>query len=106
VGQALKKGNGGFSVSKHTPWLIDECSSFQWDIVYGDASGDIVCILDSKYAEFRDDWKENARLIAAAPDLLKALEQIAMNGSISQIICKADRNFMDAAIAKAKGETE
>ena len=46
----------------------------------------------------------NARLICAAPDLFEALQRIAMNGSVSQIISRADRDFMDAAIAKARGE--
>ena len=56
-----------------------------------------------------NEWKANARLIAAAPDLLEALREL-----VSQVQgyqdCNGDKGFAVtdaiAAIAKATGETK
>ncbi len=59
----------------------------------------------------RDEWdvEANARLIAAAPDLLEALQHIQRCiplGGFAQIHHKSDTwAQIDAAIAKATGET-
>ena len=46
------------------------------------------------------EWMPNARLIAAAPDLLEALEGAVCDGFCYHMRCDRGR----AAIAKAKGE--
>jgi hypothetical protein len=63
-----------------------------------------------------DDWRDNARLIAAAPDLLAALERaeallrIACNPGIDKNVtlcassCQWAANEARAALAKAQGE--
>lgn len=62
-------------------------------------------------AEGNDNTEANARLIAAAPDMLDALEAIlgealldADDGELALIACEAIRSNARAAIAKAKGE--
>ena len=80
-------------MSKHTPgpWVYDGC----WqDIVSCDGRIIAFASLDGEQSEY------DARLIAAAPDLLEALEEALDNVD--------DPNFWAAtacaAIAKAKGE--
>lgn len=61
----------------------------------GKQSGDVVC---------RDAQPENARLIAAAPDLLKALKRIRdLDVACSQQEDRAAWNEAHAAIEKAEG---
>ena len=54
-----------------------------------------------------DDYEANARLIAAAPELLEAcelaLKVLEQSGMITRQLLDADRKLR-AAIAKAKGE--
>lgn len=45
----------------------------------------------------------NARLIAAAPDLLASLEEISMMDDLLEVVGPARWNAMAAAIAKARG---
>lgn len=51
------------------------------------------------------EWKENARLIAAAPELLEALEELEALGSL-ELPQRRDAALLKAkaAIAKAKGD--
>lgn len=54
------------------------------------------------------DWietGETARLIAAAPDLLEALQLAAMSGGFQYMVDET-RDVIRAAIAKATGATE
>lgn len=55
--------------------------------------------------------EQTARLIAAAPALLEALQRVAGNGDMNEqakfcIECRATMKAVTAAIAKAKGEKE
>jgi hypothetical protein len=85
--------------TKHTPgpWVIGKRDH---DVVMVDtASGTAICDV---YGE-SDDRPANARLIAAAPDLLAALEDIA-RGDYSDPLCmKTPEQRAREAIAKAKG---
>lgn len=56
------------------PWRIDSRRSLR--VVAGD--DDTVASVGSQ-PSLQDDWVANARLIASAPDMLKALEYIASN---------------------------
>lgn len=89
---------------KHTPgpWTLDGCVSLgNLDVIY--ASGRIT-MMDCENDEVDDDTLlANARLIAAAPDLLAALNQIIeleRRGGSSQSI----RLVAAAAIKQARGE--
>lgn len=54
---------------------------------------------------YMPDAEENAKLIAAAPDLLEALQKvIAASGSITDLILAVRAS--ESAIAKALGETK
>jgi hypothetical protein len=88
---------------------------------YGDGSfivrghyGRIVCTRDRVPFPRREESEANARLIAAAPELLEALQKAReyvakVNGSIvgaighDNTIVKPDLDLIDAAIAKAEG---
>jgi hypothetical protein len=78
--------------AQHTPgpWRVDS----HFNIFYKDAMVAFPCISGGL------DQKANAQLIAAAPELLEALQQIQRMG-YSDI---GDRMMVDAAIAKATGE--
>ena len=52
----------------------------------------------------RNDINRNARLIAAAPELLAALERVRLEWNESKFLKLATRQAVDAAINKAGGE--
>lgn len=89
------------SESKHTPgpWYIpmpsmgfSEIRSANGDLVFGIAAG------DTHEKQPDDICDANARLIAAAPDMLEALQYIVNNQWCF------DMNVLKAAIAKATEE--
>lgn len=114
---------GDQSMSKHTPgpWRFnkrDEMDVAIWGSDGFTICGDVYVIADVSFPEKNDAYgheEANARLIAAAPDLLEALEAAIEHGlvpkssaseggamrHVSQVKC-ADQ--IRAAIAKAKGE--
>ena len=87
-------------------WTIDGCISMQnLDIVRG---GNRIAMIDCENEALCDgDILANARLIAAAPDLLDALEAASAYISKCSYIDRAKwldvRATIDDAIAKARG---
>jgi hypothetical protein len=92
-------------MSAHTPgpWRFSSDGH-----IVSASTGERVCtphstLLGGKVSDQIKDLKRNARLIAAAPELLEALDKIACfapgNGDVCEIIAKVAR----AAIAKATG---
>ena len=98
-------------MSAHTPgpWYIEEISNRDWKINSDSRDWCLLEITPAIYGEsdsLSDEDKANARLIAAAPDLLEAL--LHMFASIppyrhdgSPTIPDAVVEFANAAIAKA-----
>jgi len=92
--------------TQHTPgpWEIDEVDKGFSAQILGPSTGfcrDILATLPMEWAES----EANARLIAAAPELLEALQKIAtvdMGGGF--LGAQACRKVALAAIAKARGE--
>lgn len=93
--------------SKHTPgpWVIDghnmssiiRCTAPKGHPDAKHVCGDYETIADCK----GDNWKANARLIAAAPDMLEALRQCSdwfIGGGI-----EPDGEALQRLIAKAEG---
>ena len=85
-------------MSKHTPGPWETKHHGEWITGKDAVHGEVVIAK----AEF--DWEANARLIAAAPDLLNAVCFLLSN--LDNRISKADRDTAYNAIAKATGETE
>ena len=84
-------------MSKHTPgpWIADGAQIFTSDTNVAQANG---------YRIDRETVAANARLIAAAPELLEALQKIAGN-TYDEWTNGADAaRIARAAIAKATGE--
>lgn len=76
--------------------------------VYGKDGTEVAEILHG----LTDEWRENARLIESAPDLLSALEAIIVGLSEQSVrlqkgnlheVCRICREMAEDAIAKAKG---
>ncbi len=101
-------------MSKHTPgpWRIKQSDSGHWFVVSGGTGNPIAQTLRKVW---RTEDEANARLIAAAPDLLAALEKLAQYADTCELFLrethpgKADAlgkrvSCARAAIAKAKGE--
>ena len=96
------------SEAKHTPgpWLADGASVYE--------ERDDFSVICNFWSSSLPEWEANARLTAAAPDLLEALEELA--DMLSQCTFQTMRikgQYVDreeavyrarAAIAKAKGE--
>lgn len=94
----------------HTPgpWHVGQ---FDEQLFVSDSTRNFdVCIIQPQHANPSSDARANARLIAAAPDLLEALEALvphvlhyaAMNNAHPS--AHKDAASARAAIAKAKGE--
>ena len=100
-------------MSKHTPgpWLIEAQNCHSGDIAtVHNTDEKWVTIYAPHWMETGMDEKEqsaNARLIAAAPDLLDALKTLVDCASYGHVMDTADA-WIDAsaAIAKATGETK
>lgn len=95
--------------TNHTPgpWEIDDAAFDGLDIV--SPQGRVAMLNDGEPGEDTSIWA-NARLIAAAPDMLAALEAL-MRWETSALDAEQAAALMDevcdmarAAIAKAKGE--
>lgn len=92
---------------KHTsgPWSIRKVKSPF--MIVNESEDAVICITNAWEEEYKDEEQANARLIAAAPELLEALEKLVgfFDGSVS-IKYVANYALPDAitAIAKAKGE--
>ncbi len=87
-------------------WVQLEFSGYYHEL--HDADGNVVCDDGSAQGEYSpqiDVKSENARLIAAAPDLLEALESVLENCLDSDGLAAAYEKAR-AAIAKAKGEDQ
>lgn len=93
-------------MSKHTsgPWRTHLTD----DTLVIDAVGVPVATMDGNYIDgSHSNIEANARLIAAAPDLLEALEKILVSDREGYPNCNLfsdDLARAKAAIAKAKGE--
>ena len=100
----------------HTPgpWLIREGDEWTTDIVTAEGNnecGDVMYWNVASYNRQRDEAEANAYLIAAAPDLLEALESLINDSECSCTFESAASGhnlcaFCEAktAIAKARGE--
>lgn len=100
----------------HTPgpWAVHHYGDNEGDIHGSD--GKLVCMLREGDTAPEDDWSADARLIAAAPDLLSVCQSIA--GDLEALLDGDDFSGMSdaelfgvmlrslkAAIAKAEGVT-
>ena len=85
--------------SAHTPgpWNCNRASAAGREIIVSEVSPVDVAVLSHR-DKSQSEINANARLIAAAPDLLEALREIAAD-------CSDPIRLARAAIAKATGET-
>ncbi len=96
------KRYGAHESGRHSdgPWTIGENTSGEPAIV--DGSGIMLVSVIKRWTTTNaDEWKRNADLIAAAPELLSALK----NGIGFYPVPSPMRNAALAAIAKAEGRT-
>jgi len=101
-------------MSKHTagPWRVSQRSNNMIDILHGDRQpGAITAALCRVQA--RQSWiaeaEANARLIAAAPDMLQALRRAALALAFAAESSPAmmdDYKAVSAAIERATGEAQ
>jgi hypothetical protein len=90
-------------MSKHTPgpW---EVGGYGGVVIPVNRNGSIICSMHGRDSTYQgDNCKDNARLIAAAPDLLEALKEF-VHPYQSVALTERERNEKAlAAIAKAEG---
>lgn len=94
-------------MTKHTPgpWWADTGCRCENITIYGTETGDAVDVCDVVYRGDEIQIEANARLIAAAPDLLAALELI-LTAEERGFGADYIKGCARAAIAKAKGKTK
>lgn len=90
--------------TKHTPapWNVNGGMRQGIKTVYA-ASGSVAEMTDSK-AHSNEEQEANARLIAAAPELLEALNKLVRRAEINGWASPPDIVHAVKVIAKAKGE--
>jgi hypothetical protein len=98
----------GFMNARHTqgPWITDigtnvNGDQFVWPSTNGRFCGHSIAKI---YGAHRDKTPANARLIAAAPELLAACETVLSEHDTGATADEIDWHVIRNAIAKAKGE--
>ena len=97
------------SETKHTPgpWTIGDSNNSGVDVELGNSNTSAGIYRFDRYngqeAYSRDECMANAHLIAAAPDMLAALEDAREALNKPPFINSQTLKCIDAAIAKAKG---
>ena len=88
-------------MSTHTPgpWLIEPTDTSK-AIVTDDC---VICEMAPWDDEYQDELEANARLIAAAPDLLEAAIALQVAAPLGQSEWNAAADKLDKAISKATG---
>ena len=88
--------------TKHTPgpWFVGETLSTRGACIVGDGDS-VVCEFDGRHGE---TVEADARLIAAAPDLLEALHQLINEANVFEAAPARLLNNARKAIAKATGD--
>ena len=96
-------------MSGHTkgPWLIDEVEADLVEIRSGSQTGrvEIASVQLGYYAPIGDEQRANARLIAAAPEMLGALKGVIEYDDETHFLAARRRLAILAAIAKAEGRS-
>lgn len=87
------------TVGKHTPgpWTVGGDN-----VVYDEKHRDPICDTSFRCDEVSS---ANSKLIAAAPDLLEALEEIMSSYDPYEPICEENAQLARKAIARARGES-
>jgi hypothetical protein len=90
-------------MSKHTPepWRYEE---FGPNVIIKATKNPMLSVVHSLYHESREQMEANARLIAAAPELLEALEMMLEMSEMGGFGKAYAEDVARAAIAKGKGE--
>ena len=93
-------------VSEHTPgpWKVDECYT---GIFVTTAGGQNVAQVTQSEVDWKYPASANARLIAAAPDLLRLLKDVVRCDKKHSDLLYEDPDFrkeIEAVIAKAEGK--
>lgn len=94
---------------QHTPgpwevspnWPFPDEQGRRFDAVVKKAGGSISLVCSFEHSVFRTDQNYNARLIAAAPDLLEALEDIAFNLENSPMSNEQEKAFRSNPFAES-----
>lgn len=87
------------------PWCADDASGEgPWGVFHVETGGEIACPIQDETGDGAcREATANAHLIAAAPDLAEALEDLIGIGEVGR---NAAEDRARAALAKARGEGE
>ena len=91
--------------NKHTPgpWEVHSLQGAYYWVSDAESDGQTVCVFNHREMDRPDEIPANARLIAAAPDLLEACEA-SLEALSETIHCIDLRRQLKRVIAKARGD--
>lgn len=93
--------SSGLESRSHTPgpWKIDENEELPLAVIQDNEDGEGICEIGKKescsYAATPEQWA-NARLIAAAPDMLRALKELTKEINLSKLNIRKDFSLINA----------
>ena len=87
-------------------WKVDQVGTAHQPVIRDSSDRCIACVGNAEpWAEAKPQWMKHAHMMAAAPELYEALEQLLMRWLDPGSITDAQWHAAKSALSKARGDT-